>query len=255
MSKRTYGLRKYTNKFRAMPFSVRLRLLANLARRRQARLMAIQRSRIRGGNTRKTGFYGRFQPQGSEFKFFDGTKASTTIATTGTILDDSLLHVAQGTTESQRVGRRINIVRLSMHVTFTLPSTSVVADTSDVVRFIVYIDKQANGATAAKGDLLADGDAYNSFRNLVNKGRFIFLCDKSITMKCPSGSYDGANDQFGEDRRFMKLNFNMNLPIEYSSTTGSITEIKSNNIGVMALGSQGKTTVLYKWRARFSDRG
>ena len=44
-----------------------------------------------------------------------------------------------------------------------------------------------------------------------------------------------------------------NMPIEYDSTTGAITEIRSNNIGVLLLSRNGVCTFGSKFRVRFSD--
>ena len=50
---------------------------------------------------------------------------------------------------------------------------------SNLVRIIVYLDRQCNGAAAGVTDLL-ESASYLSFRNLANQSRFKFLYDKTI---------------------------------------------------------------------------
>ncbi len=108
---------------------------------------------------------------GGELKFFDTLKAATTVTETGTILDDSLVHIPQGVTESERVGRKCTLRSIHIKGTFLNSNVTSVNDTKNGVRIIMYLDKQANGATAAVSDVLEDiteVNGYNSFRNLSN---------------------------------------------------------------------------------------
>ncbi len=133
-----------------------------------------------------------------------------------------------------------------------MANTANMTDSKDVVRIILYLDKQANGATATTAQIL-ESDDYQSFNNLANKSRFRTLMDRTYAMEATAGAGDGTtNDLTGniiQDSFFKKIN----VPIEFDSTTGAITEIKSNNIGVMTLSKAGICTFLSKMRVRFSD--
>ncbi len=190
-----------------------------------------------------------------ELKFFDGTKGSTTTSATGAISNLSLNLVAQGITEKTRIGRKINIRSLFLHGNVTLPSTATVANTADSARIIVYLDKQANKATAAVTDIMEATISIDSFRNLGNKGRFRILSDRKYDVWSGAGAGEAAGDsEYGEmiiswDLALAKLN----IPIEFTAETGAITEITSNNVGVMVIGRSAVCGVGYKWRLRYTD--
>ncbi len=190
-----------------------------------------------------------------ELKFFDATKGSTTTSATGAISNLSLNLVPQGITEVTRIGRRIMVKSLFLHGNVTLPSTATVGDTADSARVIVYLDKQANKATAATTDIMEATISIDSFRNLANKGRFRILSDRKYDVWSGAGAGEAAGDsEYGE----MIISWDvalpsLNIPIEFTAETGAITEITSNNIGVMVIGRSAKCGVGYKWRLRYTD--
>ncbi len=185
-------------------------------------------------------------------KFFDTVKAATAAATTGTISNLSLNLIPQGVTESQRIGRKCTIKSLHIRGEYTLPTTSTPASTTDRVRTIIYLDKQTNGVTATVTGIL-ESAAINSFNNLANQSRFTILSDKTFSMNMTAGAYDGTNDQFGKISRPFMYNKKCNIPIEFDSTTGAITEIRSNNLGLLTISQVGDVLLAYTARVRYSD--
>jgi hypothetical protein len=204
---------------------------------------------MRAGRTRVTGFYGRFQ-SGGEKKFHDVDLDDAAVATAGTITD-SHVKIAQGTTESTRIGRKLTIRKINWRYDLRLNNSSEPSH-GDVVRVILYVDHQCNGATAAVGDVLASAD-YQSFRNLANMTRFTILLDKTYNLQFSAGAYDGTNDQFSTVTQSYTFQKRCNIPVEYSSTTGAITEIKSNNIGSLLISRNGFGAFASKFRFRFDD--
>ncbi len=206
--------------------------------------------KFRRGHDRTAGFFGRFA-KGGELKFFDLDLDDAVIAAAGG-LTDSINKIAQGTTESTRIGRKCTIRSINWRFAVTLPETNLGSSAVDTVRVILYLDKQANGATAAITDILETAD-YQSFNNLGNKSRFRTLMDRSFDLTAMAGGGDGTTEDYGAtiitDSFFKKVN----LPIEFDSTAGAITEIKSNNIGVLLLSKNGKAGFASKIRVRFSD--
>lgn len=210
------------------------------------------------GYSRQGGFYGRFRPgpaAGGELKFFDVTLDDAVIAAGGAITD-SINLIAQGITESTRGGRKCTIKSIYWRYHVTLPEVNDAADPGlpDTIRMILYVDKQANGATAAVTDILADAQ-FQAFRNLANSQRFAILLDKQITMNylgLAGGTVAGAVAQthVNRDGTFFKK---CNIPLEFSDTTGAITEIRSNNIGVLLISQAGIGGFLSQFRLRFSD--
>ncbi len=187
-----------------------------------------------------------------ELKFHDLDIDDAVVAAGGTIAQASCNLIAQGVTESQRVGRKCNIQNIGWRFQVTFPSTSTPGSTADTVRVILYLDKQCNGAAATALGILETVD-YQSFNNLANKSRFRTLMDRTYQIMAPSGAFDGTNDQFGEniinDTFFKKCS----LPIEFDAAAGVITEIRSNNIGVLLLSRDGFAGFKSKMRLRFSD--
>ena len=203
----------------------------------------------RAGRTRTSGFYGRFQ-QGGEKKFHDIALDDAAIFTTGTVTD-SHIKIAQGTTESTRIGRKLTIRKINWRYDLRLNNSSEPSH-GDVARVILYIDHQCNGATAAVTDVLASAD-YQAYRNLANITRFTILLDKSYPMNFTAGAYDGTNDQYTTMTQSYTFQKQCNIPVEFSSTTGAITEIRSNNIGSLLISRNGFAAFASRFRFRFTD--
>ncbi len=209
------------------------------------------------GAARIGGYYGRYPvgPRGGELKFFDRDLDDTPITTAGAITD-SINKIAQGVTEVTRVGRKCTIKSINWRFLVWLPEQDAVADplAPDSVRIILYIDKQTNGATAAVTDILETA-SWLSFRNLANTARFNVLMDKTTSINFLGLGSDGAGvvsqTQVNKSLTFFKK---CNVPIEFDGTTGAITEIRSNNLGVLLISSNGTANFSSKIRVRFSDQ-
>ncbi len=206
------------------------------------------------GRDRVGGFYGRYAGRGAELKFLDTTVNDAIVAATGGITD-TVLVIPQGVTESERVGRKCMLRQIHWRYQVSLAERDAVADpvAGDSLRIILYQDKQCNGATAAIGDVLATASV-RSFRDLANTGRFNILMDKIHNINYMTLASDGAGvvsqAEHVQNYTYTKL---CNLPIEYSSTTGAIGEIKSNNIGILLISSSGVVRFDSTLRIRFSD--
>ncbi len=185
-----------------------------------------------------------------ELKFHDVDLDDATVSGTGTITP-SINLIAQGTGEVQRIGRQATIKQINWRMQLQLPAGTTSGGTADTVRVLMYQDKQANTATAAVTDILESAD-FQSFNNLTNKARFRTLMDRTYDLKSEL-SGDGTTLDSGlvlvNDTFFKKVN----IPIEFNSTAGAITEITSNNIGVLLISSQGVAGFASKIRLRFTD--
>lgn len=225
----------------------------------RSRSMA-RRGKITGaarGYLRTGGFYGRYRApgrlaQGTELKFFDGVNSTAAVGVGGTIAQDSLNEIAQGVGESQRVGRKCTLKKLNMRGECTLPAATNATNTSDRLRLVVYHDKQTNGAAAAVTDIL-ESATQDSFLNLANKGRFRILAEKNFTMSAAGATASGAAYTYGEVVKSYKLNINLNTPIEFDGATGAITEMRTNNIGVLLISDSGLCSCVFRWRVRYAD--
>ncbi len=191
----------------------------------------------------------------TELKFHDLDVNDAVVAAAGTIAQVSCLTIAQGTTESTRIGRKVTVRSINWRFSIELPSANSASSTSEVVRVILYQDKQTNGATATVAGIL-ETDDFQSFNNLANKSRFRTLMDRTYDLVIPTiTDLAGPTTNTGEfilsDSLFKKVN----IPIEYdnSFTTGVIGTMRSNNIGVLLLSKSGLAGFESKMRIRFSD--
>ncbi len=213
-------------------------------------------SRFKKGYDRVSGFYGRFGrsagARGVERKFFD-TAISFTADSTGEVpATGQLTLIPQGVTESTRVGRKAFIHSINGHGKMTL-SPGAAANGSASVFMYLILDKQANGAAAGVTDVFTGTGLSTALHNLVNSQRFIVLKKWNLAFNAGAGvttAYNTTVKLWTLYKRFKSL------PIEYSSTTGAITEIKSNNLFLMA-GTGGLTDDLVSIngtiRLRFTD--
>lgn len=205
------------------------------------------------GFVRNGGYYGRYN--NGESKFFEDTQDVSTITTAGIIAYISLNRIAQGVTEVTRVGRKCVLTQIHLRGFITYASQTTLAAMSEIFRVIVFLDTQANGATATVTDILETADE-KSFNNLANSQRFRIFDDKYMTFNSNTMTAL-AGPVYASGQQQIKYEFHKkcNIPLEFSGTTGAITEIRSNNVGVLVI--CGVTTASHSWfatsRVRFTD--
>ncbi len=209
------------------------------------RRRAVQRTRGRRAGTRM------------ELKFHDLDIDDAGIDQNGTIAQVSCITIAQGTTESTRIGRKITIRQINWRFEIKYLGNASVTNTSEVIRVILYQDKQTNGATATVTGIL-ETDDFQSFNQLANKSRFTILMDRTYAIHQTGGSGRGTTDtlSYGESNTVDTLFKSVSIPIEYDNafTTGVIATVRSNNIGVLLLAEGGALCSFEsKMRLRFSD--
>ncbi len=226
----------------------------NMRKRRRQAAFAQQQAFKRGRIAAQK--KGRLAGPGQELKLHDLDVDDAGIAANGTIVEDSVLTIAQGTTESQRVGRKVVVKAIGWRFAIIINEKTSGAATSDIVRVILYLDKQTNGAAATVTAIL-ESDDYQSFNQLANKSRFRTLMDRTYEIHSLAGSGRGSTDTLNYGENMLQDTFfkNVNIPIEYdnSVTTGAITSMRSNNIGVLLLSREGSALFDSKMRIRFSD--
>ncbi len=197
--------------------------------------------------------YARFNPQ-MELKFFDVDKNQTPVSATGNITT-SIVIIAQGVTESTRVGRKITVKKVNITFTVNLDQEQDQADIGggDIIRVIVYCDKQANGADAAVTDILEDA-LYDSYRNLQNAKRFRIFKDFFMTINRVVAATDGASTSTSPLIFVppVKVNISMDLPIEYSGVNGAITEMTSNNLAFLYISRNATGSITSSVRVRYT---
>lgn len=177
-------------------------------------------------------------------KFFENVDVTTNILSGGVIFS-SLNLIPQGTTDTTRIGRKCTIKRIMMRGIMT---NSAAADDGDVVRIIIYHDKQCNGTAATAVMILETADV-KAFRNLDNSKRFTIIKDWYTAWN--SHSLDVAGSGFAITRRTLSFYKNCSIPLTFDNTTGALTEIRDNNIGILFISQQADDTNL-EWTSRIS---
>jgi len=194
-----------------------------------------------------------FKPRDVELKFKDTSKGATSVAVAGTILDDSLVEIAEGNTDSQRSGNKITVKSVMLRGRALLPGATQANDNTNTWRVIIYLDKQANGATAATTDILAGTPDAFSFNNLDNSDRFRTLAEETITLSNEGAAASGAAWIANSSEKYFFMKAKLNMSVKYSGTNGVIGDIRSANIGVMAISMNTVGTIQYTARVKFTD--
>lgn len=209
-----------------------------------------RRPAVVAGYTRTGGSYGRYAGRNAELKFFD-TATSFLIDSTGEVPATGQLNlIPQGVTESTRVGRKC--VLKSIQARWNLVLVPAASATSAVAYAIyVVLDKQANGAAASYADVFTGNQATEGLHNLSNSQRFVVL-KKFVGVMQPGA---GATTAYNNAIKHIEFYKKCNIPIEFSATTGAITELRSNNVFLLAGSIYGDDliTVTGNVRVRFSD--
>jgi len=203
------------------------------------------------GVERTGGYYGRFTGPSAELKFFD-TAVSFNVDLTGEVPSTGqLCLIPQGTTESTRIGRKATIKSMQFNgaCTFVPGANTFGADT---IFMYVVLDSQCNGAAATAADVLTGANFSSALPNIANSQRFKILKRFVIPMR----SQAGVQTAFASLHEPIAWYRKCNIPIEWSSTTGALTEIRSNNIFLLA--GTGQLTddlmgIIGTFRLRYSD--
>lgn len=205
------------------------------------------RARVMPGYTRTAGPYRRALPSNAELKFLDTGINIASVGTTGATLPSNLV-IPQNTTDSGRIGNKITLKNFMLQFALSNDDATTGAFSSGNVRIAVVLDRQANGALPAWADVFATA-SLGAFRNLDNVDRFKILKDQviNVPIRCTNAAH---TDQTGYWRRWF---FKCNLPVHYGSTTGAITEMRSNNIAVVYIGDTSGTNLVGTCRVKWTD--
>lgn len=210
--------------------------------------------RVSRGYLRTGGRFGRFgggSGIGGELKFFDTAHNFTIPLAAAVPATGQLVLIPQGVTESTRVGRECIIQSIQCNYAFQMLPAAAATCSANVVAILIQ-DTQCNGAAAAVTDVYQNNQAVTAMINLDNSKRFKTIKKFRISLNPGAGATTALNSATG----FRKFYKKCNIPIVFSSTTGAITEIRSNNL-FMIVGTDSNTatvTLLGNTRVRFSDK-
>lgn len=181
----------------------------------------------------------------AEWKYLDQALSSTMNTTTTMTLLNGL---QQGTGASQRVGQTVTLRSLEIRGYCAADTQAV---NGQIVRWLVVLDRQANGAVpAAATDILSTNNVVG-MRALTNRKRFKIILDQTYQL----GPFLGDDSQshfhhYLKFRRPVKEEFNV-------GNAGNVADIATNSMYLLVLGTEapGNTDALYAMdvRLRFTD--
>lgn len=161
---------------------------------------------------------------GIESKFFDFTLATTPISPNINDRVEPCFLIVQGDANGERNGDSITITSMYVQMLLTTPT----AGDRNMLRMIIVLDKQCNGATPQLAEIFADGSSQDNLvspLNLDNKHRFRLLSDELVEI----------NDQ-GRSSHIYRKYLKCNIKIRYEASTSAITDLVSNNLIFYPLG-------------------
>lgn len=202
---------------------------------------------------------------GTENKFFD-TNLAGVIDATGEIAvggtPTSLCLIPQDTTESGRIGRKCTVKSIYIRALLQLDPTNNVSN-SGTYSIALVLDKQANGAYPAFLDIF-EKDRTVSPLNLGNSQRFVILkrwvdvLNATTATATTSDNWATAGNTVRNwygGHKFIEYYSKVDIPLEFSSTTGAITELRSNNLFIAWVSeSDDVVDVLMDIRLRYTDK-
>lgn len=213
-------------KIRKQASSKRAKTYAAAARAAVARAPGIVRS---GGSYGRYGVSARRMGLQPELKFFDTALNFVFDRTAEVPATGQLALIPQGDTESTRDGR-LAVIK-SIQIRGNLVHTPAAAATAaGMVTLYVVLDTQCNGAAAAVTDVFTSTAVETQLINLNNSSRFRVLGRFDMNFNAAAGVSTAYNNTIKAFNWYSRCN----IPIDWSSTTGAITEIRSNNIFLIA---------------------
>lgn len=168
-----------------------------------------------------------------EVKFFDTAVSFTADSTLEVPATGQWALIPQGDTQSTRDGRLARLKSIQFRGIITGPTTASSTNLDFVFYMWVILDRQANGAAAAVTDVFTNTLGASALINLNNSKRFRILHKEVIapnTAGWTMNNTSAANVLAWPVEFFLPVNILM----DWDSTTGAITEIKSNNVFIIA---------------------
>jgi len=207
------------------------------------------------GFVRTGGNYARYGQSASarglypELKSFDTALGWNFDTTSEVPASGQLALIAQGDTELTRDGRQIVVT--SIHLKGILTFTPGAGVGTCIVYLYLVLDTQCNGAAAAVTDVLASSNMGTALSQIDNSQRFRILRKWHWVFNSGSGVAGAIDPQM----KYMEYYTPCNIKVDYSGATGAITEIRSNNIFLLAGASALDDVVSFAGTARLRFRG
>lgn len=200
----------------------------------------------------------RGAPAAGELKYKDVMALTTAVAVGNPIL---LNGIARGDEAFERTGRQITMKSVQIRMLVRSP-TAVISSAFQslcAVRFILFVDRQANATTPTMAQLLTDtgvGQACASNYNPEYKRRFYVLADQVVT-SVPAFMTSASLGPSCASRQITRF---INTRVEYNNgDAGTIADINTNSLYLYvigdraAVGAGGDHGVQISARVTFTD--
>lgn len=139
----------------------------------------------------------------------------------------SLLNgIANGTDENSRIGNQILSKDLEMRFNLAKHASA----TTVFHRFVVFVDKEADGTTPTSAELFENTNYLQSPFNNDNRDRFIILWDMKVPL--------WTEKPILMWKKYVKLNFH----IHFTGTTSAEADVQNNSIYMVRVSDQATNT-------------
>lgn len=215
------------------------------------------------------------RPMNPERKYFDSTLAVTQLQATAAswasgevdpATANALFCPVQGTGISDRIGRKVHVLKLKIHglVGYTAVSAQTAVQHYPFARIIVVQDTQTNGAPLNAEDVMqasataATANQCLAFSNLANLGRYRILKDKTIMLNATQSDNNGSattiSQDFGNYPFKCNITFRKPVVVHYNATNGgTVADTVDNSFHVIALSTGTSVSLVYQCRVVFVD--
>jgi len=142
--------------------------------------------------------------------------------------------LTQGTDFDTRIGRRIRIVRLQAKLHVTVPQGAIADGDFDVVRCVIYVDRQANGSdTGTISDMFPNNESLDSVLQS-SQFRYEILYDHARAM-----GRNAIDGDVGVVVEPCSLLFDIDLACDFPVTFGPTNKVFTNNPVITMLSYRG----------------
>jgi len=198
------------------------------------------------GPTRSLGTFKLLKTELRVFYPTDIATSGATIGVTGRL--DLMNNLSEGTAGNNRTGRDTQLMWLDCHLRQQTSSTAV---DSEVIRYIYFIDTNADGAAPAVTDVLITANslaAYNADNVWGNRPRFRILKDFDFEQNSPGVGLTTAGTTFITHTRRYRIKVPYKARYK-TSNAGTISDIVDGSLYLLSIATQGDANVSVAHRA------
>lgn len=147
--------------------------------------------------------------------------------------------IAQGVDVDERTGREVFLRGIEVRGDIQLATRADADNPEIIVRFILVLDTQTNGAQMNAEDCYLPGLTHpeHSFVDMNGLERFRILEDITIPMQSPAAAGNGtANDWCGIKKVF-SIGKSLGIAVNFGGTGATVADIQDNSLHILAWSS------------------